>query len=126
VKYLYIGVVILAVILAFCFVSSALLGRYTGEAAARLGAALTLAGQDDFSGAARQVEAAMRDWERHKGLWGVVLQHDESDEVLTSFHALLAYARCGDDAEFAAGCAELICRVEHVAEMEKPLYYNVL
>lgn len=125
-KYLYVALGILAVILGFCLTTTLLLDRYVDETSACLKSAQTHAEQGDFDSAAEQVQKAMGIWDKHQGLFGVILRHDEADEVSFSLHSLLAYAEISDADDFRAECAELIARIDHVSGLENPHYYNIL
>lgn len=124
-KYLYVGIAILAVILGFCLTTTFLLNRYTQQSANCLREADTLAGQGRFPEAAAKVVRARELWDGHRCLYGVILRHDEADEVTFSFHAIERYAQLADREDFEADCASLVARIDHVANMEKPLFYYV-
>ena len=58
--------------------------------------------------------------------FGVVLAHEELDEVNIAFAELLQYAALEDKDDFLAGSARLAATIEHIREMEVPSYHNLL
>lgn len=125
-KYLYLGAGILALGLALCIVSTAALGRQTDRAAALLDQALEAADRGDFDAAEVRTRRAMDLWERHKGFFGMILRHDEADQVTSTFRALAEYAKNHCAEEFSPTCAQLLAQIRHLSEMEAPHYYNIL
>ena len=122
---LVLGLGLLLLCLALCLTATLLLNRFTDHAAAALETARKLAADGDYPAAAAQVRAAWRYWEARRGFFGVVLRHAEADGVHGSFRRLLAYGENAVAQEFAPACAELIAEIRHLAEAERPHYYNV-
>lgn len=125
-KHLYVGAAILALCLALCTTTTALLSRDVGKAAAALERAEQAAALGDFDSAAQLTAQAQRFWESRRGFFGMVLRHSEADQVNASFRALLVYARNHCAEEFGPNCAALIGQIQHLSEMEMPYYYNIL
>ena len=119
-KHLLIAFVILALCLSFCIWSC----LYVRAAVAPVLDALQLAQvhalNGSFSDARSAVERADRLWRGEEPLFGILLRHDETDEVLCSFAALREYAETRDTDEFSAGCAELSVRLQHLRSMQLP------
>lgn len=122
---LIVGAALLALCLALCAGAVTLLGRYTEEAAEALESAQAMADRGDYRGAAEQVRAAWETWEGRRGFCGVVLRHAEADTVHAGFRRLLSYGENAVEEEFQPACAELIAQLRHLAEAERPHYYNV-
>lgn len=125
-KYLYVGIAILALCLALCVTTTCMLTRYTKEASQMLEEAQTHAAQAQYDAATRLVSQSNKLWKRHHGFFGIILRHDEADDVNAMYQRLLAYAEEESSEEFLPTCAELIQRIHHLADMELPHYYNVL
>ena len=111
-KHLATGVVILLLCLAICFTSLAVLDRWTTHATSQLEQALEMADREY--------------WRRRRGFFGMVLRHTEADQVNSTFRQLVEYAQNGCAEEFEPTCADLIEQINHLCDMEKPYYYNVL
>lgn len=125
-KYFYTGLGLLAACLAVCLTTMLLLDKYTQAANDVLQEAIELAEHGDYHGAAQKVESAQSGWKAHRGFFGIMLRHDEADEVNAAFQALSRYAQVESKEEFLPNCAELMERVTHLAEMERPSYFNIL
>lgn len=125
-KYLLTGLGLLAVCVALCLSTMLLLDNYTEAASAQLKTAMEQADGGDYAAAVRTVQAAQEGWKTHRGFFGIMLRHDEADEVNAAFRALVQYAKEESDEEFLPNCSELMERVNHLAEMERPSYFNIL
>ena len=125
-RYFWIALAILSLVLAACVGSLLYLDGVVRETTDLLNQAALSAEQEDFSAAYEQVQACLRVWESHKGGCGTLLRHEEADQVYFSLCQLEAYARLGSKDEFMGQMAETRARLEHVSEMERPAYYNFL
>lgn len=125
-KFLRLGVGVLLACFLLCAAAASSLDRCTGEASTRLEQAQRFGSTGNFEEAARWISQASEVWEARKGFLGSTLRHEELDEIEVGFRSLLAIAEQEADDQFAPACAELIARIRHVSEMEKPFYYNVL
>ncbi len=125
-RYLYCGVGILLVTLAFCLVSVTTLDRYGQDVMDQLEVATELGKDGQYNQALTVVEKAQAEWKSHVTLFGILLRHDEADQVVSAFDALAEYARMEIEEEFTSNCAELIAQIDHIMEMEWPYLYNIL
>lgn len=125
-KYLYIGVSLLAVTLAASILTLCALNTRADETAAQLEAAIVAFDQDDWQTATACVEKAESLWNHHKGFLGTLLDHEESDTIQWGLANIRSFAVTGSGEEFRAGCTETAAMIRHVAQMERPYYYNIL
>ncbi len=125
-RFLRFGAGVLLACFLLCAAAASSLGRCTEETAALLEQAQRFGGAGNFEEASRWIRRASEGWEARKGFLGSTLSHEELDEIEVGFCSLLAIAEQEAEDQFAPACAELIARVRHVSEMEKPFYYNVL
>lgn len=125
-KYFYIGLGILAVLLALSIGGSVLLCQSTRESEAYLQEAAEALTEDDFSAAVLLAGKAERSFARRRELLGALLSHEELDEISVDFSDLLVYGAEDSREEFRARCEALRFRLRHVAEMDVPFYYNFL
>ena len=125
-KHLYIGFGILLLCLVLCWVSLFVLDRTAERTTGLLQQALELGDREYFSQAQTLTEEALDLWNAHRGFFGVILRHDEADEVNAAFEELREYVRNDCIEEFEPACARLIEQIHHIADMERPRYYNVL
>ena len=125
-KYFWIALTILALVLAACAGSLMYLDGVVRETTDLLDQAALCAEQNDFSAAHDQVRACLLAWESHRGGCGTLLRHEEADQVYFSLCQLEAYASLGSKDEFMGQLAETRARLVHVLDMERPAYYNFL
>lgn len=121
-KHLQISISILLALFLFCCLSCHLVRTYASQTATLLCEASTL--HDDEK--ADAYRAASDYWHAHLGLLDSFLRHDEADQVVEQLAQLQAYQFYGEEPEAASICASLVCRLQHIAEMELPLYFNLL
>lgn len=124
-KHLILSLSLLAVVTGFCLWSAGYVRDAVTETAAWLELAYQQADREDYEGAAASVQAASDCWERHGGYFGTVLRHDEIDGVMEEFARLQVTVRAGDKDEFLPTCAALQQTLDHVRDMELPVFGNL-
>lgn len=82
--------------------------------------------QEDFSAAQSTLDRAEDTWKTKEGFLGVVLSHEDVDEVLAGFSELRQYIQVRDLDDCRAVCARLITSVHHLQEMERLTVSNIL
>lgn len=125
-KYFYIGIAILGVLLGACVASSVFLNRSTAEAERWLAEADEAMAADDTARAVRAAASAERAWARREEVLGTLLSHEELDEIAVAFADLRVYGAEAQREEFRVRCGELRFRLRHVAQIDLPFYYNLL
>ena len=125
-KYLIIGVSILAVLLCLCLLFSWLSKVYLEETLQPLREAVRYFPAEDFDSILPLAEEAHSVWKSHKGFFSSILSHAELDEVNYCFASLTAYAASGEMAELLDAHSRLISMLDHLQAMDQPRYYNIL
>lgn len=125
-KYFYIGGGILAVLLTVSLLLGLAVANRATETAELLSRAAETMDAGDFSTAREEGMKAAQLWETHAHFLSTLVAHDELDEIAEGFRRLSAYAKEEKRAEFRSQCQVLIFRLEHVAQMDLPFYYNFL
>lgn len=125
-KYLYIGISVLAVLLAVCIISNLWAATGLDGAQASLSAALDALNRNDFAAAVAHGADAAAQWEARKNVFSVLSDHEALDEISVGFSALHAYAAEHEVAEYRARCRELLLRLDRLARADLPFYYNFL
>ena len=125
-KHTLFACLLLGVTLSFCIFSSVTVRAKTQTVNDAIAASRNAASRDDFESAADSLQAAKETWAAHERFFGVVLAHEELDEVNIAFAELLQYAALADKDDFLAGTARLTATIEHIREMEVPSYHNLL
>ena len=121
-KYLWLGVALLTVLLILCVFMNSLLDHRTQQVQTLLQQAQDAAEAKNYLTAAEQAKKAADAWNMHLQFYASVLCHDETDEITAGFAELLVV----EDAEFLQTAAMLSARLVHIAEMDLPLLHNIL
>lgn len=125
-KRLWLGIGILAVLLAVSIAVTAGMDRIHDSIAEDLEAAQDAAASEDWEKAAGLADAAARKWQQWRRLTASVADHGPMDEVDVLFAALLAYADDREEAEFAAACAQLAVRTRAMGDSHALTWWNLL
>ena len=125
-KYTLLSLGVLALCLAFCLCSMAAVTTVCTRTAERLAASLSAVREKRLSEAERALLQAEESWSRGKTFFGVVLRHEEMDEVLVSLAELREYLMIGDLDDYRATCVRLLTTLGHLREMELPSISNIL
>lgn len=121
-KYLWIGIAILAVLLVVCISVNEMLTEATEAVQSELQIAAQYGAEKDFTLAAAHAKKAADEWDTHLRFFASVLCHDETDEITAG----LAELQVVEDAEFLQTVSTLLARLSHIAEMDRPLLHNIL
>lgn len=124
-KYFWIGLGILVVILAVCLTTLLPLRHNCLETAELLSQALEASEEGQDEEAAHLAAAAETDWHRYDRHLASFLCHDETDLVNESFARLHSYAATGNQSEFHATCFELTSVLKNLADIDHPYYFNI-
>lgn len=125
-KHLWFGLGILAVLLTACLGAFSLLQTKSGETIEVLEKAQSAAIQGDTALALHYSQQARDTWERHEGFIDTIMSHEETDDIHREFSDLLVYAENGKREEFLSSCGKLLVMVNHLTEMERPVWRNLL
>lgn len=124
-KHLWIGLSLVAAVVGFCLWSAWYVRGAVQDTSELLQEAYEAADAEDFARARDAVRAASDTWNRHGGYFGTVLRHDEIDGVVEEFARLRVTVLAGDRDEFLPGCAALLETLDHVRDMELPIFANL-
>lgn len=125
-KHLWFGLGILAVLFALCIGAFSLLRSKTEDTLQFLTQAQAAAEGEDMAAALSHSAAAQRAWEQHEGFIDMIMSHEETDDIHREFSDLLVYAQTGKREEFLSSCGKLLAMVEHLTQMERPIWRNLL
>ena len=87
-KHTLFACLLLGVTLGFCIFSSVTVRAKTQTVNDAIAASRNAASRDDFESAAAALQAAKETWAAHERFFGVVLAHEELDEVNIAFAEL--------------------------------------
>lgn len=117
---------ILAGILAFCLFSNNMLAQRLDRTTSHLERAYNYARSNEFENATDEVRQASKHWRAHADFFGIILHHDETDELNGAISKLIIYSETNTMDEFCAQCRDLILRIQHINHMQKPKFHNIL
>ncbi|MCQ2419361.1 MAG: DUF4363 family protein [Clostridia bacterium] len=125
-KYLYIGILILALTLALSIVLVTWMDICISRTVRLLEKALDACDREDTALAYEKGREAEALWKKYDGLLGVVLDHAEADGITFGIAEMNSYAVTDTLSDFRRCCAEVCAQMHHVSQKEWPFYYNLL
>ena len=123
---LWLGLGLLAALLALGLGSLCLLTEHSSRAEAGLALAADAAEAGEMALACEYAAQVCRYWQAAVPAVDAVTSHEETDEIQRCLAELLAEGRSGRREEFLTLCARLRVMTAHLAEMERPRWYNLL
>ena len=125
-KRLWIGVVLLAVMLA-TGVGMLLVSRdFYGKFSDSLDQAGAYALEENWVAAEEQFRESQRLWERYRRFWAASADHEPVEEVQRLFSQLEVYEKCRQATEFAVICRSIVYRAEAIDEAQSLKWWSVL
>ena len=125
-KKLWLGLGLLGILLALGLGVLGMLAERSRRTDAALGRAAEAAEAGDMALALDRAGEALQYWQAATPGIDAVTSHEETDEIQRALAELLALAKSGKREEFLALCARLRVMTAHLAEMERPRWYNLL
>lgn len=125
-KYLYIGMGVLVVLLAVCILCGVMVSNSTQQSSDALCRAVEAVDSGDFPTAVAFAKEAEAAWQKREHFLSSILSHEELDEITRAFSDLRSYAATQTEDEFRCRCEELILRLNHISEMDFPHFYNFM
>ena len=122
----WIGLALLAALLASCLFTARKMEEFHRDGAQMLTRAGAYALEDNWAPARELAFQTMKQWQEHREFTAAFADHEPMEDVDCLFAQLPAYARQEDTAHFAAICAELSMRLEAVRNAHSFLWWNVL
>lgn len=125
-KHFWIGVSILAVLLAGGIGSTVCLDRAMDQVGDRLEQAQEAAAAGDLDSARQAVAAAQKIWKQNRPLAACLADHEPLEQLDQGFHELEVWDRAEEPAQYEALCCILRQQALALATGEKPHFYNIL
>ena len=120
-KYLYIGLFIIALLAAGCFWSQRAVAARAEAVAGPLEAAAEALEAGDAEAARALAARAAEEWARHEGVLASLISHDHTNGIAEA----LAELRQAPEEELGSRLAGLLEAVRGLAEMERAVWRNV-
>lgn len=125
-KRLWIGIVILAVLLAGSIAISVAMSAIHDPIAADLELAAQKALQEDWDSALSLFRRANGRWEKYHDFTAAFADHTPMDEMDTLLEELEVYAHEQENPHFSATCAHLYFMAKAIAETHLLTWWNLL
>ena len=125
-KHILIACLVFALCLAVGLFSLFYVRASGEETVTLLERSIRQAEEEQYTAAAESLRQAKQLWEGRETVLGILLHHEEVDEILALFAQLEAFIKLEDLDDYLAACGELTARLEHVRRMELPTVENVM
>ncbi len=125
-KRLWLGIGILAVLLAVSCVTSSAMGRIHTPIADDLEAAAAAASREDWEKTKALAERAKARWEQYWYFTATVADHTPMDEIESLFAELEVYLQEQEMPHFSATSRQLAQLAASMADSQKPVWWNFL
>ena len=120
-KYMYIGLFIIALLIGGCFWSQRAVAVRAGAVAEPLEAAAEALEAGDATAARELTARAAAEWAKHEGVLASLISHDHTNGVSEA----LAELQQAPEEELGSRLAGLLKAVRGLAEMERAVWRNV-
>lgn len=121
-KYLYIGLLILCLLLCACYLSTRQIDHRTEAMVLPLHQALQAFRAGDVTAGTRFVAETNAQWARNEAFFASLLSHEKTAQVSEDLRLL----SLGHPEEFEKTCIRLIDNLEKIRHMDLPVPENIL
>ena len=125
-KQFWLALGLLAAMLGATLGNAAYMGALAGEVTQSLEAAQEMALRGAWDQAEEVTRQCFAQWNERHAYLHIVSRHNDTDEILVSFQAVLQYLALEEMDQYAAENRELVTHITLLAEMEQPDWLNVL
>ena len=125
-KRFWLGVIILAGLLALGVGVTVAVDRFCRPISRELAEAAQAAEQGNWDRAKRLAARANERWDQHRALHAAVTNHEPMEEIDALFEQLEIYRRAADGLRFAECCARLASMTDAVGESQAIRWWNLL
>ncbi len=125
-KRLYIGICVLALLLAIGLFISFAMNRMYAPITTLLEDAVAATLREDFSNAKEKAEKAKALWETYKNATATVADHTPMEDIDHLFAEMDIYAKTEELPHFAACCAQLAVMIGDMGDAHKLNLWNLL
>lgn len=125
-KQFWLALGLLAAMLGATWGNAVYMEKLVGEVTQSLNAAEEMALRGAWDQAEEVTRQCFDQWNEHHAYLHIVSRHNDTDEILVSFRAVLQYLALEEVDQYAAENRELVTHITLLAEMEQPDWLNVL
>lgn len=126
IKHIIFPLMLLILVLSFCLFSATYVTATINNAEALLDQAIASYKNEELDTAIKYLNTAFDLWTERQVYFGMVLKHEDADEISSEFSRLLSYARSSDKDDFLSNSSALKASLSHIREMEWPHLQNIL
>ncbi|MGI6713382.1 MAG: DUF4363 family protein [Bacillota bacterium] len=119
-------VVLLILILALGIFNQVLLAKSTDTVTANFNQIYREINNENWAEAQNKIKISKNHWEKHKNWWSMVINHQEIDNIESSFSKISEYIKYHDKALSSGELIVLKQFLEHIPEKEKITFKNIL
>lgn len=121
-KYMYIGLLILCLLLCACYLSTRQIDQRTEAMLLPLHRALQAFQAGDLTTKTRYVEETTAHWEQNEAFFASLLSHEKTAQVSEDLRIL----SLDHPEEFEKACVRLIDNLQRIRHMDLPVPENIL
>ena len=125
-KRFWTAVLILLLLLSASLWNGWYVNRFGQQAAQQLEQAQEMAKQDRWEQADELTKTVFQQLNAKKFYFHAVMRHQETDEILRTFHQVLQYIALNEMDQYAAANTDLAIQLQLLGEMESAALENVL
>ena len=125
-KRLWISAALLGLLFFSSLYNAAQVSRLSQRLSSQLNQAEAAVTAGDWDTAEQLTLEAMDQWEQAEGYFSFVLCHADTDEVSTGFQEVLGFIQYQSSPEYDSANGTLVAKVEHLAEVERLNWKNLL
>lgn len=122
---MYLGILVLAVMLAAVLYNVSYLDRRIGGLTEQVDRAEALAEGGDFAGAARELEEAISQWNGMDGYTHIFIRHSEIDGTTDAFYEYLSDLLAEEGGSARGSCGKLRAHLTSIAGMEHVTFGSI-
>jgi len=117
---------LILLVISGCISCVNLVTKITETASQYLEKAMTYQQMGDTITAAKLIKQSEDIWSQYEAVLGIVLSHDEVDEIIAEYARLQSHTTTGDTDDLQSTCAVLIVMLKHIREIQYPTVSNIL
>lgn len=126
IRHILFPLILLALVLSFCLFSAFFVTSTINKTEALLEQAINSYQSEEQTVTIQYLNMAFDLWMERQVYFGMVLKHEDADEISGEFSRLISYAKSSDEDDFLSNSAALKAALSHIREMEWPHLQNIL
>ncbi len=125
-KRLWIAAALIAALLGASLVNGWYTNSLTEDMNQRLSQSQRLTSQGRWAEARALTQGVYEDWQGHHFYFHTIMRHSDTDEILCALRVVMEYLELQETDQYNAANADLMTKLELLADMEQASITNVL